>query len=108
LRASELGLLLQWSTSRVAHHIGRMERRRLVHRAGCDDDGRGAVIRLTKLGLHTIEKAAPHHVAAVRRRFIDQLTPEQLRALRKIGETITGHLDEMGSGIVEAKARPTS
>lgn len=108
LRASELGLLLQWSTSRVAHHIGRMERRGLVRREGCDDDGRGAVIGLTKVGLRAIQKAAPHHVAAVRRRFIDQLTREQLSALRNIGETITRHLDEMASGSVGARARPSS
>ena len=97
LRASELGLLLQWSTSRVAHHIGRMERRGLVRRVACEDDGRGAIIQLTKLGLRTIEKAAPHHVAAVRRRFIGPLTPEQLSALRGIARTITSHLIDMES-----------
>jgi len=107
LRASELGLLLRWSTSRLAHHIGRMEQRGLVRRAGCVDDGRGAVIRLTTLGLRTIQKAAPHHVAAVRRRFIDRLTSEQLGALRSISETITRHLNEMAPGADEARARPT-
>lgn len=95
-RAIELGTHLQWSSSRLAHHIGRMERRGLVRRAACDDDGRGAIIRLTKVGLHTIQRAAPHHVAAVRRHFIDQLTPEQLIGLRDIGETIAEHLDTVG------------
>lgn len=92
-RAAELGAHLQWSSSRLAHHIGRMERRGLVRREVAADDGRGAVIRLTKVGLRTIERAAPHHVAAVRRHFIDQLTAEQLVALRTIGDAIGKHLD---------------
>ena len=94
LRASELSTHLRWSSSRLAHHIGRMERRGLVRRLQCDDDGRGAVIQLTKSGLSTIQKAAPHHVAAVRRHFIDHLTAEQLDVLQSIGETITEHVDE--------------
>jgi DNA-binding MarR family transcriptional regulator len=95
-RATELGAHLQWSTSRLAHHIGRMEQRGLVNRESCSDDGRGAVIRLTKAGRQTIQRAAPHHVAAVRRRFIDRLTPEQLITLRSIGDTIAEHLNEAG------------
>ena len=95
-RASELATHLQWSSSRLAHHVGRMERRGLVRRDVAEDDGRGAVIRLTKVGLRAIERAAPHHVAAVRRHFIDQLTADQLVALRTIGEAIATNLDVEG------------
>lgn len=74
-----------------------MERRQLVRRLPCDEDGRGAVIQLTKVGLSTIQKAAPHHVAAVRRHFIDLLTAEQMEVLRSIGGTITEHIDDAES-----------
>jgi DNA-binding MarR family transcriptional regulator len=97
LRASELSRHLQWSSSRLAHHIGRMERRALIRRVASDDDGRGAVIQLTKVGRQTIQKAAPRHVAAVRRHFIDRLSSDQLIVLQRIAETITEQLDEPGS-----------
>src|SRR5438874_11820901 len=41
-RASDLARRLLWSTSRLAHHVGRMERRGLVHRENSEEDGRGA------------------------------------------------------------------
>jgi hypothetical protein len=49
---------------------------------------------LTKEGLHTIEKAAPHHVESVRRHIIDVLSPEQIKALGDIAETVVSLLAE--------------
>src|SRR4051794_40030025 len=49
-RARDLAARLLWSTSRLAHQVGRMEQRGLVARAGVDDDARGAVVALTKTG----------------------------------------------------------
>ena len=46
-RASELATRLLWSSSRLAHHVGRMEKRGLVARQAVDTDGRGATIVLT-------------------------------------------------------------
>ncbi|HEX5291640.1 MAG TPA: MarR family transcriptional regulator, partial [Streptosporangiaceae bacterium] len=46
-RASELAAQLLWSTSRLAHHAGRMERRGLIARGECEEDGRGATLTLT-------------------------------------------------------------
>ncbi|MDP9075182.1 MAG: MarR family transcriptional regulator, partial [Actinomycetota bacterium] len=74
-RANELASRLLWSTSRLAHQVGRMERRGLVVREACPEDGRGAVISLTDLGLATLRRAAPPHVASVRAHLIDLLTP---------------------------------
>jgi DNA-binding MarR family transcriptional regulator len=93
-RAAELSTQLQWSTSRLAHHVSRMEQRGLVRREPYEDDGRGAVIHLTQVGREAIKRAAPSHVAAVRYHFVDRLTPEQLRALREIAEVITAQLDD--------------
>ena len=41
LRPYELQRVLQWEQSRVSHHLGRMQRRGLVRREECTDDGAG-------------------------------------------------------------------
>ncbi|MEV0827252.1 MarR family winged helix-turn-helix transcriptional regulator [Nonomuraea rubra] len=38
-RTSDLAALLRWERSRVSHHVTRMEKRDLVSRQGCPDDG---------------------------------------------------------------------
>jgi DNA-binding MarR family transcriptional regulator len=92
MRARELGARLEWSSSRLAHHIGRMERRGLVRRDECADDARGSVVALTDAGQTTIAGAAPAHVTSVRRHFLDLLTDDQLAALRAISDTVIEHL----------------
>ena len=96
-RASELAARLLWSSSRLAHHVGRMERRGLVERASCDDDGRGAVIALTTQGRKVLERAAPGHVESVRRNFIDLLTPAEVEVLAAISGKVAGHLETRSS-----------
>ena len=94
-RANELAAQLLWSTSRLAHHIGRMERRGLVSRNECADDGRGAAVSLTDAGWTTLQAAAPPHVESVRRHLIDLLTPAELRALETISAKVIGHLTDL-------------
>src|SRR5664280_1108089 len=50
LRVYELAQELQWEQSRLSHHLARMQRRGLVAREGCPNDGRGAFIALTDTG----------------------------------------------------------
>ena len=45
-RANELASRLLWSTSRLSHHVGRMERRGLVRREDSADDRRAATVVL--------------------------------------------------------------
>ena len=92
MRAFELGRELGWEKSRVSHHISRMAERGLVVRERCETDQRGAFVAITDEGRVAIESAAPGHVAAVRRWFVDLLTPEQLRALTEIGDTVSAAL----------------
>ena len=87
-RARDLAAQLLWSTSRLAHHVGRMEQRGLVTRQPYADDARGALISLTEHGRATLERAAPPHVASVRRHFMDLLTPEEVAALDSIAEKV--------------------
>lgn len=94
-RAGDLAQRLSWSTSRLTHHVNRMQARELVAREACPDDGRGAVIFLTATGWATLRAAAPRHVRSVREHFIDLLTEDQLDALAGIGATVIAHLAEV-------------
>ena len=55
-----------------------MQARGLVERDECPSDARGAFAVLGACGLAEIERAAPVHVASVRRHLIDVLDAEQL------------------------------
>jgi len=91
-RQGELATRLLWSTSRLAHHVDRMEMRGLVARESCDDDGRGAVLSLTKKGRKTLERAAPLHVASVREHFVDLLTKEEIDCLGVVSARVVDRL----------------
>ncbi|OON79582.1 MarR family winged helix-turn-helix transcriptional regulator [Streptomyces tsukubensis] len=81
LRMSDLADVTLQSKSRLSHQITRMERAGLVRRESCESDRRGLFAVLTDAGLDTMRKVAPHHVASVRRHFIDRLAPEELTRL---------------------------
>lgn len=98
IRMSELALRLDWSKSRLSHHIARMEARGLVRREDCPSDARGSLAILTPCGRDELERAAPAHVASVRRHFIDLLDREQLGQLVGIAETIADHLRGQSAG----------
>lgn len=97
-RLGDLAARMLWSKSRLSHHIVRMQRRGLVVKEDCADDGRGAVIVLTDEGRHTIEQAAPAHAESVRRHFIGLLTEEEIVTLGAITERVLTHLAEISDG----------
>jgi DNA-binding MarR family transcriptional regulator len=82
LRMTDLADATSQSRSRLSHQISRMEARGLVRRDECEGDKRGTFAVLTKEGVETIERVAPHHVDNVRRHFIDRLSPRQLDEIR--------------------------
>lgn len=92
LRPHELGTTLGWEQSRVSHHVSRMVQRGLVERRPCDGDRRGAFVAVTPHGRTTIEAAAPGHVDAVRRWFVDRLTPAQLDAVGEVASIVLAGL----------------
>jgi DNA-binding MarR family transcriptional regulator len=92
LRMSELAERSLSSRSRLSHAVARLEERGWVRRQVCEEDGRGALAVLTDEGFAALEAAAPVHVESVRTHLFDQLSPEQLAALRDIGETLLRHL----------------
>lgn len=93
-RLFELGRTLGWEKSRLSHHIARMAERGLVRKEPCDTDRRGANVVITKRGRKAIEAAAPGHVRAVRRYFVDLLTPDQLEVIGTVAETVLAALED--------------
>ncbi|MGW0185642.1 MarR family winged helix-turn-helix transcriptional regulator, partial [Streptomyces sp. NPDC003362] len=95
MRMSDLASATLQSKSRLSHQITRMENADLVRRENCESDRRGLYAVLTDHGMATMQKVAPHHVASVRRHFIDLLSPEALteldKALKPIAEHLRGH-----------------
>lgn len=93
-RVTALADHVRWSQSRLSHQLTRMEKRGLVNRGEVEEDGRGAVVSLTKQGLKTIAAATPGHMAAVRKHMIDLLNPAQVAAVEDVAATIVKHLTE--------------
>lgn len=88
VRLYELADALGWEKSRASHHVTRMAARGLVAKERCDEDRRGAWVVVTPEGRASIEAAAPGHVEAVRRLFVERLTPDQLDELRAIADAV--------------------
>lgn len=91
-RIVELACELGWEKSRASHHLSRMSERGLVRKEPCPTDQRGSYIVITDKGREVIAQAAPGHVEAVRRAFIDLLTPAQLQTLDEIAHKVLDHL----------------
>ena len=83
---------LGWEKSRLSHQVRRMQKDGLVSRESNPDDARSTMVCLLPAGLAAIEKAAPKHVADVRRNFIDLFTPAELDVLATLNERVLHHL----------------
>jgi len=84
LRMSELADAVHQSRSRLTHTIARMEKSGLVGRTTCPTDRRGVWAQLTDTGFEILRKTAPAHVAAVRRNFVDAVSPEDWEAVGRV------------------------
>ena len=93
LRSSELAELVGWQRSRLSHHLARMEKRGLVHRAPCPDDVHGINVRLTDLGAESFRHGSVPHLRDVHELFVDALTPAQLAHVDEVTTALRRHLD---------------
>lgn len=93
LRLFELAHVLGWERSRLSHHVARMVSRGLVVKEPHSDDRRGAFVVVSDEGRRQIDAAAPGHVAAVRRVFLDVVTPTQLDVIADVAEAVLARLD---------------
>ncbi|MDN6330169.1 MAG: MarR family winged helix-turn-helix transcriptional regulator [Brachybacterium sp.] len=89
LRMSELADKVVHSRSRLTHTVSRMEKRGLVERVRCSDDGRGRQAQLTGAGEAMLVRAAPAHVRSVRELLLDVIGHDDLLELGRIlGKTL--------------------
>ncbi|MDO8645292.1 MAG: MarR family transcriptional regulator [Candidatus Planktophila sp.] len=96
LRMTSLSQRTNASLTRLSHVINRLEKRGLVERFACPEDGRATNARLTSKGWELVVATAPGHVTKVRELAIDPLTPQQISQLIKIGDAILKKLDPEG------------
>jgi DNA-binding MarR family transcriptional regulator len=92
LRMSELADATMSSRSRLSHQIDRLSAAGLVDREPCSGDRRGFFAVLTPAGWDFVVEVAPDHVASVRKRLVDVLTPEEFaefgRLCAKVAEQL--------------------
>jgi DNA-binding MarR family transcriptional regulator len=95
MRMAELADRLLWSRSRLSPAVNKLEEIGWVRRDECPTDQRGLFAVLTDEGFDALRDAAPGHVDGVRTHLFDQLSPAQVRQLRRISEAIGGHLRDL-------------
>lgn len=82
LRMSDLADALVVSRSGLTYQIGQLEKAGFVVRESSDSDSRCVVAQLTSEGRERVQKTFPGHVALVREKFIDLLSPEEVATIR--------------------------
>jgi DNA-binding MarR family transcriptional regulator len=107
VRMTDLATRLNWSKSRLSHQLSRMQARGLVEREECPADARGAFAVLGSCGLAELERAAPKHVASVRRHLIDVLDARQLAQLATIADQLVARLRHQGEDSACSLGDPT-
>lgn len=87
----DLMLHLQWSYSRLSHHLSRMESRGIVSRAATAS-GPGQDVVVTDQGFALIRAATGDHLHAVREYFADVLEPGEAEMLESLSHRILDRL----------------
>ncbi|MDO5626989.1 MAG: MarR family transcriptional regulator [Mobilicoccus sp.] len=95
-RIAELADALAWERSRLSHQLTRMQKRGLITREECLDDGRGSFAVLTAEGRDRIEQAAPGHARLVREIFFDDLSEEDLDAFDRVLSRLADRIETAG------------
>jgi DNA-binding MarR family transcriptional regulator len=96
LSMSSLAERLKITRSRLAHAVSRLAEVGYVERRDHPDNRRTQLAALTERGVEILERAAPGHVEAVRRAVFDVLSPEQVRQLAEIAESVVEVLQKDG------------
>jgi DNA-binding MarR family transcriptional regulator len=96
-RMSELANFANGSLSRLSNVVKRLEARGLVRREPDPENGRYTIAILTEPGWELVVRAAPGHVAAVRRFVIDGLNPGQIQALREVSCHVQSQIEKSGT-----------
>ena len=97
LRMTALAERTNATLSRLSHVVTRLADRRLVERISCPEDRRATNVALTATGWERVQESAPGHVATVRERVIEMLTPDQVDQLTAITASLLTGLDPDGA-----------
>jgi DNA-binding MarR family transcriptional regulator len=84
LRLTSLAVASGLSLSRVSRLAAGLDRRGLIERRPCDDDGRAVEAHLTGPGLDLLRDAQEVHFDSVKRSFFDHLDESELRTLSSV------------------------
>jgi len=92
MRMCDLADRLQLSPSGLTRRLDGLVKAGFVTREPSSDDRRVMLATLTPAGFAALEKAAPGHVASVRRHIFDHLDSDQVDALASIFQSIKAGL----------------
>ncbi len=84
MRPTELAEMVMLSKSGLTRLVDRMQKAGLVQREDYADDGRGALVGLTRKGREARKKALPRYRTAIRNHFLDRLAPWEQHAFADI------------------------
>lgn len=94
LRMADLANAAALSASRMTRMVDDLQVRGLVTKRSSTEDGRGNIAKLTPAGLAKLKKAWPVHLASVRDRVFDHVSPATAAKAAQALSEIAGHLDE--------------
>jgi len=103
MRMCDLARDLRLSPSGLTRRLDGLVRGGLVRRESSEHDRRVMLATLTPRGLDVLTKAAPDHVAAVRRHFLDHLDRDDIRVVGTVFDKVRTALEKQC-----ASACPTS
>ena len=95
MRPSACAEAIGWDSSRLAHQVGRLEKRGLVSRRTDPDDGRAVVLTLTEDGREAYRRAIGPHLRSAKKWFAAALTPAQLEGLSQGLDALRAHLENL-------------
>ena len=87
-RMSEIAAAANVSLSHLSRIATRLEKRGWMRREPDPQDGRATLAIMTDSGWDKVVATAPGHAGEVQRLVFDTLTPEQVRQLQEISESI--------------------
>ena len=87
----ELAEAVHLSRSGLTRLVDRLERQGLLERHKGDRDPRQVFACITKLGIQRLAETTSTHLAGVRRRFLERLSPTQVEQLAAVWKQLLGN-----------------
>jgi DNA-binding MarR family transcriptional regulator len=88
MRMADLAEAVLLTRSGISRLVDRLEVRGLVERSRCPSDARGLNAALTDAGAALLAEASITHLAGVRERFTERLSPDDVARLESIWEQL--------------------